>query len=285
MWELTRLHISHNKMMAASSSTPPLSVSSTPGCPNLLHKHPDLISSHLSIPELCELFNDFICEDCPWRNCLWDSSHLCPHYSSQCVSAPVCPDCGAAALKRPPFAPCFTGTINVPRSSQAPLLSFSLTVIPPLFLLSCALSEVSCLYWMVQKQNHKPISVTLAMRLDGPNLSPCGAIGCTPASLKRPLSSRQRRSFLFGDNCNWALAVHVTNLDLGPSVHVGTRCHVTHVTAVPCHRAWVNCTFSAFQPSFQMIPNYQCEFKKSKAHRRVWKEAVLLHNIEANLWC
>lgn len=94
----------------------------------------------------------------------------------------------------------FTSTINVPRSSHPPLLSFSLAVILPLFLpsLTLSLSEVSSFYWMVQKQNHKPISVTLAMRLDGPNLSPFGAIGSTPVSLKRPLSC----SFLFGDNCN-----------------------------------------------------------------------------------
>lgn len=57
---------------------------------------------------------------------------------------------------------------------------------PPPRQLSPALSEVSSLYWMVQKQNHKPISVTLAMRLDEPNLSPSGAIGSTPVSLKIP---------------------------------------------------------------------------------------------------
>lgn len=68
--------------------------------------------------------------------------------------------------------------------------------------LSHALSEVSSLYWMVQEQNHKPISVTPAMRLDGPNLSPSGAMGSTPVSLKRPFSPRQRGRFLFGDNCN-----------------------------------------------------------------------------------
>lgn len=144
----------------------------------------------------------------PRRNCLWDSGHFCPHYSSLCVSGALCvcsvrpcppalPHCGATALKRPRFFPCFTGTINVPWPSQPPFaLIFPHSLpLPPL-------SEVSSLYWMVQKQNHKPISVTLAMRLDGPNLSPFGAIGSTPASLKRPLSSRQRGSFLFGDNCN-----------------------------------------------------------------------------------
>lgn len=44
------------------------------------------------------------------------------------------------------------------------LLSFSFSFTPPSLPLS---SEVSFLYWMVQKQNHKLISVTLAMRLDG----------------------------------------------------------------------------------------------------------------------
>lgn len=78
------------------------------------------------------------------------------------------------------------------------LLSFSLILSlpsppPPL---SCAPTGVYSLYWMVQKQNHKPISVTLSMRLDGPNLSPSGAIGSTPVSLKRPLSSRLRELFV-----------------------------------------------------------------------------------------
>lgn len=94
------------------------------------------------------------------------------------------------------------------------LLSFS-------FILSFSLSEVSSLYWVVQKQNHKPISVTLAMRLDGPNLSPSGAIGSTPVSLKRPLSSRRRGSFLFGDNCYWAPAVHVTCSNPSPTLLSG----------------------------------------------------------------
>lgn len=75
-------------------------------------------------------------------------------------------------------------------------LSFSSTPLLPL------LTEVSSLYCTVQKQNHKPISVILAMRLDGPNLSPSGAIGSTPVFLKRPLSCGQRGSFLFGDNCD-----------------------------------------------------------------------------------
>lgn len=238
-------------MMAASSLTPPLSVSYTPACPNLLHKQPHLISSCLSIPELCGVFNDFISEDCPWRNCLWDNSHSYPHYSSLCVSRALCvcsvrsclpalPHLWCCCTKKTPFSPCFTGTINVPWPSQTPLLSFSLAAILSLFLLSCALSlsEVSCLYWMVQKQNHKPISVTLAMRLDRPNLSPSGAIGSTPVSLKRPLSSRQRGSFLFGDSCSWALAVHVTHSNLGPAVHSGKWWHFVHITIKLCRHAW-----------------------------------------------
>jgi len=64
-------------------------------------------------------------------------------------------------------------------------------IVPPAHS-SLSLSEVSSLYWMVQKQNHKPISVTLAMRLDGPNLSPSGAIGSTPASPpKTPFSQTE----------------------------------------------------------------------------------------------
>lgn len=124
------------------------------------------------------------------------------------------------------------------------------------------LSKVSSLYWMVQKQNHKPISVILAMRLDRPNLSPFGAIGSTPVSLKRPLSSRQRGSFLFGDNCNWALEVHVTHSKSSAAFRDMMACcahyrramsrmalFVTNnqtVHRVPLHKAsrW-----------FQMIPN------------------------------
>lgn len=114
LWELTRLFTSHNNMwMAAPSLTPPLSVSYTPSSPNLLHKQLCLISSGPSIPELREPFNDFIFENCPWRNCLWDSGHFCPHYSSRCVSGvlyvcsvlPRLPLRGATALKRPPFFP------------------------------------------------------------------------------------------------------------------------------------------------------------------------------------
>lgn len=102
--------------------------------------------------------------------------------------------CGSPALKRPS---CSSGTFNVPWPRRASLLSFSLAVIllSQSRSLTLSLSEVSSLYWTVQKQNRKPISVTLAMRLDGPNLSPSGAIGSTPVSLKRPLSSPQRGSF------------------------------------------------------------------------------------------
>lgn len=76
--------------MAGPFSTPPLSFSYTPGCPNLLHKQPCLVSSRLSILELYEIFNDFISKDCPWRNCLWDSSCFCPYYSSLCVLGVLC---------------------------------------------------------------------------------------------------------------------------------------------------------------------------------------------------
>lgn len=119
------------------------------------------------------------------------------------------PGRGAAALKRTAAS-----LATLMCHGQATLLCshFPLAVILSLFhqhrhprlsrYLSLTLSEVSSLYWMVQKQNHKPISVTLAMRLDGPNLSPSGAIGSTPVSLKRPLSCGERGSFLFGDNCN-----------------------------------------------------------------------------------
>lgn len=121
------------------------------------------------------------------------------------MSVRVAPLCCLSAKKDPFFffSSRFTGTINVPWPSLALFCSHFPSFSP-------SLTEVSPLYWVVQKQNHKPISVTLAMRLDGPNLSPSGAIGSTPVSLKRPLSSRRRGSFLFGDNCYWALAVHVT---------------------------------------------------------------------------
>lgn len=97
------------------------------------------------------------------------------------------------STKKTPFSPRFSGTINAPWPSNAPF-----ALIFPHFLPLPPLTEVSSLYWMVQKQNHKPISVTLAMRLDGPNLSPSGAMGSTPVSLKRPLSSREREREIFG---------------------------------------------------------------------------------------
>lgn len=150
--------------------------------------------------------------------------HFCPYYrkpvcQERCVR--LCsahpwppllgPGCGAAALKRTAAS-----LATLMCHGQATLLCshFPLAVSLSLFhqhrhpclsrylSLTLSLSEVSSLYWMVQKQNHKPISVTLAMRLDGPNLSPSGAIGSTPVSLKRPLSCGERGSFLFGDNCN-----------------------------------------------------------------------------------
>lgn len=123
--------------MAAPSSTPSLSVSYTPGCPNLLHKQPRLILSCLSIPELCEVFNDFISEDCARRNCLWDSGHFCPHYSSLCVSGTLCvcsvrpcqpalPHCGATALKRPSFTPASLAPLMCHGQTRLLLLPFSL---------------------------------------------------------------------------------------------------------------------------------------------------------------
>lgn len=159
--------------------------------------------------------------DCPQRNCLWVISARITE--SLCVSGTLCASvfCSPVASPARPRPWCrstkknrgFASNINVPWSSHPPLLSFSprchplpLPPTPPppslTLSLSHSLSEVSSLYWMVQKQNHKPISVTLAMRLDGPNLSPSGAIGSTPVSLKRPLSCGERGSFLFGDNCN-----------------------------------------------------------------------------------
>lgn len=146
-----------------------------------------------------------------------------PVLQKACVSGTLCASvfCSPVASPARPRLWCrstkknrgFACNSNVPWSSHPPLLSFSprchplpLPPTPPppslTLSLSHSLSEVSSLYWMVQKQNHKPISVTLAMRLDGPNLSPSGAIGSTPVSLKRPLSCGERGSFLFGDNCN-----------------------------------------------------------------------------------
>lgn len=201
--------------MAASSLTPPLSVSYTPGCPNLLHKQPHLISSRLSIPELCVRFSMTSSQRIVPKEIACGTTAISTPITAACVcqehcvsalfahACPLCPNCGAAALKRPRFLPASLAPLMCHGQarllcSHFPSLSFS----PCSPSLSLSLSEVSCLYWMVQKQNHKPISVTLAMRLDGPNLSPSGAIGSTPVSLKRPLSSRQRGSFLFGDNCS-----------------------------------------------------------------------------------
>lgn len=192
--------------MAASSPTPPPSVTYTPARANLLHKQSHLIfpspscvsfsmtSSPRIVPE------EIACGTAAISTPI-TAARVCQEH---CVSAPFAhARPWRYCTKKAPFSPCFTGTINVPWPSRAPLLSFSLAVILSLFpRLLRPLSEVSCLYWMVQKQNHKPISVTLAMRLDGPNLSPSRAIGSTPVSLKRTLSSRRRGSFVFGDNCN-----------------------------------------------------------------------------------
>lgn len=163
--------------------------------------------------------------------------------------------------------------------------SFTPSFLP---LLSRALSEVSSLYWMVHKQNHKPISVTLAMRLDGPNLSPSGAIGSTPVSLKRPLSSRQRGSFLFGDNCNWALAVHVTHSNLSPAVRFGAMmaCCAHYRQATSSCMA----VFVTINQIVHRVPFYEASkwFQKKKHMEELaWFSCAkeMLHNIKATLWC
>lgn len=133
-----------------------------------------------------------------------------------------------------------------------------------------SLSKVSPLYWVVQKQNHKPISVTLAMRLDGPNLSPSGAIGSTPVSLKRPLSFQTEK----GAFClltiaiellkfMWLIRNEVRRCISGAWLHlVRTNCVIMRgdVCILTIKR-----TSSAFTWSFEMIPNDLCE---EKAHRR-----------------
>lgn len=93
---------------------------------------------------------------------------------------------------------------------------------------------------MLQKQNHKPISVTLAMRLDGTNLSPSGAIGFTPVSHKRPRFSRRRGSVLFADNSVRPLTVHVT-----PLLPSGIRRHVVQTAGGA--GGTISPTFSAFK--------------------------------------
>lgn len=193
--------------MAAPSSIPrPLSVSYTPVCPNLLHKQPRLIPSCLSIPELCEVSNDFISEDCPLKKLPVGRQPLQQPFVCQerCVSplfAHVRLHCPTVVVQHEKKRKIFFLASLAPLMCHGRAGAFC-SHFPSFSPSSPLLSEVSSLYWMVQKQNHKPISVTLAMRLDGPNLSPSGAIGSTPVSLKRPLSSRQRGSFLFGDNCN-----------------------------------------------------------------------------------
>lgn len=108
LWELTRLLTSHNKMlMAAPSSTPRLSVSYTPNCPNLLHKQPHLIWSRLSIPELREGFQWFHLRGLPPQKLPVGRRPFLP-----ALQQPVCllcsPSCsaptvGAPALKSPPL--------------------------------------------------------------------------------------------------------------------------------------------------------------------------------------
>lgn len=59
--------------------------------------------------------------------------------------------------------------ILAPAAHQRPRASLAFTLplsLPP--------PEASTLDWTPQKQNHKPISVTLPMRLDGSDLSPLG---------------------------------------------------------------------------------------------------------------
>lgn len=203
LWEQTRLLTSFNLSMAAPSSAPPLSVSYTPGCSNLLHKQP--CTSYLVFPSLSCVRVPMISSlrIVPWGNGLWDSGHFCPHYSSLCVllcwpvpahSAPL----WVYRAKKLCVLPASLAPLMCHGQARVLLLSFSLILsLPSSPPLSCAPTGVSSLYWMVQKQNHKPISVTLAMRLDGPNLSPSGAIGSTPVSLKRPLSSRLRELFVW----------------------------------------------------------------------------------------
>lgn len=121
----------------------------------------------------------------------------------------VCPlwCCSTVETPHAPLLPASLAPLTCHGRAVLFCLSFSSTPLLPL------LTEVSSLYCTVQKQNHKPISVILAMRLDGPNLSPSGAIGSTPVFLKRPLSCGQRGSFLLGDNCRRACALHVTRCD------------------------------------------------------------------------
>lgn len=90
-----------------------------------------------------------------------------------------------------------------PRASLA--LARPLSLPPP---------EASSLDWTPQKQNHKPISVTLPMRLDGSDLSPLGGGGTrvTPVSHRGALSATQSGSLLLADNSGWILAGHVTPL-------------------------------------------------------------------------
>ncbi len=96
-------------LMAAPSSTQPLSVSYTPGCPNLLHKQPCLILRCLSIPELCEVFNDFISEDCPPKEIACGTAAISAPITAafvcqeRCVSAlfaHVHPRCPTVVLQR-----------------------------------------------------------------------------------------------------------------------------------------------------------------------------------------
>lgn len=71
-----------------------------------------------------------------------------------------------------PVAPGPATTILALAAHQRPRASLALArplSLPP--------PEASSLDWTPQKQNHKPISVTLPMRLDGSDLSPLGGGG------------------------------------------------------------------------------------------------------------
>lgn len=137
--------------MAAPSSTSQLNVSYTPGCPNLLHKQTCLISSHLPIPELlrvsfamtsalrivpANIVCGIVVVSAPP---LQQPVCVCQVHSVSAVFLRSVPHWSHSTKKDPVF-PCFAGTINVPWTSQAPLLSFSLAVIFALFPFSCALS-------------------------------------------------------------------------------------------------------------------------------------------------
>lgn len=125
---------------------------------------------------------------------------------------------------------------------------------------------------MLQKQNHKPISVTLAMRLDGTNLSPLGAIGSTPVSHKRPLSPRRRGSVLFADNGARPLTAHVT-----PPLPFGMCRHVVHIAGVG---GAVGGVFSAFITKSPNCVGRRKHMSSLAVLRPTWQQSLVL-KIEA----